>query len=103
VRVVDDDHCIPELGQVIRRFLRSAVVGVSAKQAHDQRLALFQRQAVAYGNAQAVGPMEREQCLQGFDALRVAEIQMNQILVINAHPLAGQRQNPVDCRLIVGP
>ena len=88
---------------MIRRFLRRAVMGESTEQAYHQRLALFQRQAVAYGDAQAVGPMERKESLQHFDALRVAEIQMNQILIINAHPFAGQGQNPVDRRLVVGP
>lgn len=101
--VVDQNHRVTEVTELFRCLLRCAVVAEYGQQAPYQRLSLLKRLGVAQGNAQAVrvrrGEGRRERC----DAFRRLEVQHAEVFVIDPHLPAGERQNPVNRRLVLIP
>lgn len=102
--VVHHDHGIAEVGQLRGSLLHDEQMAMTGQQIQQQGVLAAQRLAVAHGNFQAGrGSAAIQQALELGQAGWRIQLELGQILVINADFLGGDTQQAVDCRLIITP
>ncbi len=89
VGVVNQNHRVAQMAQLLGRLLHGAIVAVRRQQSLQQRLALLERCRVAQGNAQAVVVRYSQRGLEHLDAGRRLEVKHAEIFVVDPDPLGG--------------